>query len=338
MVKLVNTKERKIISLDLKDKKILSELDKNARENISRIARNINCSKQTTCYRLCNLIKSGVIKKFLTIMDTEKLGYSFYNLYLQIEGMDKKTETEFCSFITNYYSVDWFVTGHGKWNYIISVLAKNNKEFNQSAVKILDKAGLYLKDHALFIVTEAHQLPYNYLFTDMKTKQGKSVYIGENKNLKYDNLDFKILQKLTENARINNMDIAKTLNISRNQVKYKINKMEESGLIQAYRPLLDLNKLGYEWFVVFLNLKNLNQKEEKEFTIFLKSMDYINYIVKGIGEWNLIIELHTKNINHFNEIMGYIIEKYPNIIKNYEYSYIQNEYKCNFFPQAILRE
>lgn len=335
MAKKTHKRIKEVISLDMKDKRLLFELDKNARESLSNLAKKIGCSRQTTRYRLDKLVELGVIKNFLTIINAEKLGYSFYNIYLQLEGMNKKTEEAFCRFVKNYPSTDWVVSGNGRWNYIISVLAKDNKDFNKSLLKILNKAGSHLKDHALFIVTEAYQMPYRYLFSDLKLKYDKQVYIG-GENVKYKKSDLEILQKLSENARISSAELAREFNICKSQVKYKIDKMVNSGLIQAYRPLLNLEKLDYDWFAVFLNFKNINQEEEVKFINFLKSIPFVNFIIKGIGKWSLLLELHTEGMTHFNELINKMTDKFSNVIKSYEYTHVLKEHKCNFFPQGVL--
>ena len=85
-----------------------------------------------------------------------------------------------------------------------------------------------------------------------------------------------------------------------------------------------------------MNFKNINEEEEAIFINFLKSIPFVNFIVKGIGKWSLILEIHTKGRNHFNELINNMVDKFSNVIKSYEFTHVLEEHKCNYFPQGIL--
>ena len=59
-----------------------------------------------------------------------------------------------------------------------------------------------------------------------------------------DLVDLKILAELVENAKTSNVEIGKKLQLHPNVVAYRINKMENTGIIKEYTAILDLEKLG----------------------------------------------------------------------------------------------
>ncbi len=65
----------KAVKLDLKDKKILYELDKNARASISDIGRAVRLNKNTVNYKIKRLEEQKVILSYYTVIDNSKLGY-----------------------------------------------------------------------------------------------------------------------------------------------------------------------------------------------------------------------------------------------------------------------
>jgi DNA-binding Lrp family transcriptional regulator len=65
-----------------------------------------------------------------------------------------------------------------------------------------------------------------------------------------DETDVKVLEALTEDARLSSRQIAKQCNISIGTALSRIRKMEEEGIIKGYTVLLDQEKLGYELTVV----------------------------------------------------------------------------------------
>ena len=52
-----------IVSLDIKDRKILAELDKNSRQSLKKIGKKVRLSPEVVFHRMKKLEKSGVIKR-----------------------------------------------------------------------------------------------------------------------------------------------------------------------------------------------------------------------------------------------------------------------------------
>jgi Lrp/AsnC family leucine-responsive transcriptional regulator len=60
-----------------------------------------------------------------------------------------------------------------------------------------------------------------------------------------DEIDQKILEKLQENARISNAQIARELNLAPSGILERIRKLERRGIIKGYRAELDAGQVGY---------------------------------------------------------------------------------------------
>lgn len=63
--------------------------------------------------------------------------------------------------------------------------------------------------------------------------------------VKLDEIDMKILEELTANARLSSRQIAKKCGVSTSTVISRIRRMEKEGLIRGYSAILDHEKLGY---------------------------------------------------------------------------------------------
>lgn len=62
--------------------------------------------------------------------------------------------------------------------------------------------------------------------------------------LSFDRLDAALLDELTRNPRAGIVDLATKLGVARNTVQSRIRKLEESGAVAGYRPVVDLPNLG----------------------------------------------------------------------------------------------
>lgn len=111
--------------------------------------------------------------------------------------------------------------------------------------------------------------------------------------------------------------------------------MEEEGIIQAYKPLLNVSKLRKNRHIIMLKLNYKNQEQEQKLFKYLKSMPYIRYIAKGIGRWGLTITIHQENMEQFNQTINQLRENFKDTIIMLESTAILKVYKCNFFTQNI---
>jgi Lrp/AsnC family leucine-responsive transcriptional regulator len=59
-----------------------------------------------------------------------------------------------------------------------------------------------------------------------------------------DDLNWKILQELSDNARISSSEIGRRVGLSAPAVSERIQKMEDQGFIKGYLALVDLDKIG----------------------------------------------------------------------------------------------
>ena len=62
--------------------------------------------------------------------------------------------------------------------------------------------------------------------------------------MKLDRYDRKILQVLQQDGRISNQDLAERIGLSQSPCLRRVRALEDSGLITAYRALVDAKKLG----------------------------------------------------------------------------------------------
>jgi DNA-binding Lrp family transcriptional regulator len=65
-----------------------------------------------------------------------------------------------------------------------------------------------------------------------------------------DELDLKILRSLNKNARKSFRDIARELGISLSTVSHRVKRLEENGVVRAYVPAIDAQRIGYDLVVI----------------------------------------------------------------------------------------
>src|SRR3989338_10719347 len=115
------------------------------------------------------------------------------------------------------------------------------------------------------------------------------------KKIKIDAKDRKILSILSSNARIPLTRLSKKVALSRDAVSYRIKNYEKKGIIQGYRTMVDISKLKYSAYHLFLRLNNPSKEIEQKIINKLAKHPYIRAIIKFSGNFDFEIALVAKD-------------------------------------------
>ena len=99
--------------MDLKDRKILYELDSNARGSNAEIAKKVGLSKQVVGFRIKRLLNEQVISSFYAVIDIAKLGFTVHKNFIRLQNIDVEKEKELVAFLVNHPNVVWVASCDG---------------------------------------------------------------------------------------------------------------------------------------------------------------------------------------------------------------------------------
>src|SRR3989338_8254247 len=108
--------------LDTKDRKILSELDVDARQSNSQIGKKVGLSKEVVKYRIDRMIENGIILRFHTIINYFKLNIVKFKLYLRLTKVDKEKFEEIGQYFYKHNKTEWIAITTGRWDIIVGFL------------------------------------------------------------------------------------------------------------------------------------------------------------------------------------------------------------------------
>ncbi len=104
--------------------------------------------------------------------------------------------------------------------------------------------------------------------------------------MKLDALDSKILAVLDQDARLAESVIGKKVRASKQVVGYRLKKLQREGVISNYYTMLDVGKLGFDSYYVFVQLTGLNSEEENALYSTILKLPHIAWLVTGVGRWD----------------------------------------------------
>ena len=318
--------------LNIKDRKLIYELDLDSRQTASQIGRKIGLSKQGVTLKINNLVKKGIIKRFVTVLNTKLLGRLSFRMYFKLIDANPIKERAFRDYLVNNRDVPWVVGCEGIWDYMIVVFPNDFESFENFSVKLNNRFGEYIEKKDIALVTVAYHFRSGYIF-GKKSNISPLIYAGQpSKLIKFDEKDLKILSFLAKNARMPIADISRKVKLNAKTVANRINRLKELNIIEGFTISVDYNKIGFERYKIFIRIKNFSEKKENDFIDYSQKHPYVLYYSKSIGPSDVELELIVKDSLHLKEVLGEIREKFGGIIKSYEVMKIYSEFKLDFYP------
>jgi len=335
MVKIKEPKER-FAQLDLKDRKILSELDINARQSASEIGKKVGLSKQVVTYRINKLIKTGVIEKFYVIFDTSKLGFTTYKIFLRLQNVDIEKQKEIIEYIRNHQNVQFFIATDGMFDLVFNLLTKSVLELYEILKEFENAYGDYIAEKELTIMVFSSFFFRDYLVGKPSEELRKPMYFGSKpEKVDMDEINKKILHYLGIDARMSIVEIANNIGISADAVALRIRKLERAQIIHNYVLLPNFSLLNQTSYKVLFSLHNLTEEKEKALFQYCKMQKNIWFHSKSLGKWDLEINMGVDNATQFRQIMMELKSKFSDIIKEYNTLQISRVEKFNFYPFKV---
>jgi len=324
-----------MVDLNLKDKKILFELDKNSRQSLKLVSKKTGLSREVVNYRLGNLLREGVIQKFLAVIDVSKFGFAHHKVYVKLQNITEGNEELLVNKLIFNPFITWIASCDGAYSLIFAVKSRNLVELNKIMQEIEKEFGSYFMEYEIAGIIEAIHFERKYLV--QRKDEFKEVKWGRSTELKaIDKVDSVILHGLAKDARARAIDIAREANCSPDTIAQRIRKLEDTGIIQKYMLFLDNIKMGQLYYKVLIGLKPITEEFEKRILNYCSAHPNIIYVVKSFGKWNLEIDIEVDNVIKFRQVIRDFFSKFSAGIKDYSPLNIYGEYKFNFFEKEIL--
>jgi len=319
--------------LDLKDRKILYELDLDCRQSNTQIGKKVGLKKDVVSYRIKRMQDEGIIKNFWTAINTFKLGYNVFRIYIALQYGSQNVKNEIIKHFMNYKNT-WAVKSHkGEINLAVIVWSKNNYEFYQFWDDTLDKFEDYFAKAIVSVYVQAFCYKKSYLLPEDSAKSDREMYrlTCSEEPVKIDQFNYNLLNEVANNARVSLIEIAEKFNCSSQNINYRLKNLIKSGVIQAFRIGIDYSKFNLQHFKVDIYLKE--HKKRKDIWNFLKNKPYFEYLNVSVGWCDLEPEFIVKNVEELDKIFNEIDINFPNAIKKWNFWITEESYKERWLPE-----
>ena len=314
--------------LDLKDKKILFELEKNARQSNSQIAKVVGLSKDAVGYRINQIEKRGILSGYRTLIDFSKLGYTLNRILFKFIDINDKTLLELISYLKKEENVWLIGVNEGEWDFAFGFLSTNNVEFYEFYERLMLKFRKIIETNLISQLIKYDEVNRNYLLNIKPQVREKIIFNTQQSNI--DEIDFKILNLISKNARVKLIELADKLKLSSMLIHQRIKKLEKKKIIYGYKADLNVLALGRDYYGIKMNLSNYSQKEEILKEIY--SIIEMTAVLYHVGGYDIEFDLELENTKRFHEIINSLRNKFSTI-RNIKSMRAIEYFKLAHFPK-----
>ncbi len=116
-----------------------------------------------------------------------------------------------------------------------------------------------------------------------------------------DVIDRKILERLNVDGRITMKNLANELGLSAPAVAERVKRLEQKGIITAYKAIINREKLG-QGITVFITI-DMPASKYDEFKEFANNTSEISEFYYLTGQYSLIIKAYVTSTTHLAELL-----------------------------------
>ncbi len=117
-----------------------------------------------------------------------------------------------------------------------------------------------------------------------------------------DQRDLEILAALQEDARATYADVARRVGLSPSSVHQRVRKLEESGVIQGYRAIVDPEAIGL-YVTALVSVMPLDPKQPDDLPARVEELPEIEDCFSVAGDENYILKVRTRTTGELEDLL-----------------------------------
>lgn len=157
--------------------------------------------------------------------------------------------------------------------------------------------------------------------------------------IKLDKIDEGIINELKRNSRMPASVISKKVRTRKEVVLYRVDKLFKQGVIADTYALINIEKLGYTRYNVYLRTGNLVKSKEEELLQFLIKHPQVCWVITASGRWDIILQIVSKTTESFDFALNEITQTFKDHLKEYFFAIVTDflhvPYKTSKSEQKI---
>lgn len=319
------------VKLDLRDKKLLWELDMNSRQILGELAKKLSLSKEAVYYRIKNLENRKIITGYTAVIALNKLGLQQVKLLIKFSNVTKAKKDEIIDYLKWHKNTNWVASCYGTYDLIAGFVVRDLYRFNEIKGEFLNLYSSHVLNADISIMLQSEVYGKKHF---LGAAQEKKLYLGKLEKMKLEKIDFDILKLLSKDARMKIVDMASALKTTARIAMYRLKQLEKNEVIQKYTISINHELLGISFFKSFVYLSNT--KDKKHILNYFASNDYCYANVEALANWNFEPEFEVYSNDEYYRIINELEDKFGESVKMINTVLISKEHKFELLPSIEL--
>ncbi|MEH6661518.1 MAG: Lrp/AsnC family transcriptional regulator [Parasphingorhabdus sp.] len=129
-----------------------------------------------------------------------------------------------------------------------------------------------------------------------------------------DEIDLKILQRLQDDGRITNVELANSVGLTAPPCLRRMRALEDEGVINSYHAAIDPAKMGYTITVfAMVSLKSQAETDLQAFEEHVQQLPEVRECYMLNGEIDFILKVVAKDLQQFQSFLTSQLTAAPNV-------------------------
>ena len=155
--------------LDKVDLQILRTLQENARLTTKELAAQVSLSSTPVFERLKRLEREGYIKKYIAVLDADKLNQGFVVFCnVKLRRMNKDIAMEFTRIVQQIPEVTECYNISGSYDYLLKIYAPNMKYYQEFIINVLGTVDSLGSLESMFVMDEVKHDYGLHIYTSVR--------------------------------------------------------------------------------------------------------------------------------------------------------------------------
>jgi DNA-binding Lrp family transcriptional regulator len=256
------------------------------------------------------------------------LGYQYYKIFLKYYKITSDIEKKIIDFLKDDKNCANIKILEGLYDISFTTMQTHPYDVKRFIDRLTKNYGEYLQIKSIHTILSANKFNQKVFYDEGTVKT--PFYLGEPYVADLDELDFKILEQIANNARMKLIEISQCLDEKPQVIKYHLNKLENSGVIVGYFTSLNLEKFKREFVQIDIIVKD--NSASHRMIEFFDSTRTCFYSYEVLGGYDLCFDIYIKDDEHLRKLTDSFKHMFLDNYIDFDVSHVYAEYGTGWSP------
>lgn len=291
------------------DYRLLAYLFHNHNEPISKVAKATSIPRNQVAYRLKKYTNEGLIRTYFPVIQYSRLGYKrFAVIFLKFET--RQNADAFADTLASHPNCISYGKAYERYDLYLNCIFKDEQQANAFIEGLFEEENITIEDYEMIMPQATALYPLKAFGNYEKDSYDLSLQTEPLKNL--DKLDEHLLSILAQTDRPSLVHLARLTGQASEKILYRLRRLKKENVILGNRIQFDMQRLGYSYATVFVNLHRYSKENKQKVKRYVKACPHGLNILFNIKSPHIIIQLFFKEHNELQRTL----EELQDLLKN----------------------